>query len=132
MRSHFDKLLKILKAEQGKNFTNQAVIGGLEGFLSFWLTEARRAASTPQERAQVEDVVSTLSGYGGLPPAERARRIQYLFERLGAGTAPISANSLAADATAVETPRASSPVNRAGVGPPRDSVEPRRGAEGRD
>jgi ATP-dependent DNA helicase RecG len=93
MRSLYDKLFKILKAEQGKGYTNQAVIGGLEGFLSFWLTEARKTANTPQERSQVEEVVTQLSGYAGLNPAERTQRVQYLFERLGGGNGAQEAES---------------------------------------
>lgn len=85
MRSLYEKLLKILKAEQSKGYTNQAVIGGLEGFLSFWLTEARKTASTPQERSLVDEVVTQLSGYAGLNPAERTQRVQYLFERVATG-----------------------------------------------
>ncbi|HEX8682766.1 MAG TPA: hypothetical protein VF707_10665, partial [Ardenticatenaceae bacterium] len=83
MRDMYEKLLKILALEQGRNFNDTAVIGGLEGFLSFWLSEARSKAGDATARQKVEEVAARLHGYSGQDAGTRRANVLYLMERLG-------------------------------------------------
>jgi ATP-dependent DNA helicase RecG len=82
MRDLFERLIKVLRLEQSKKFADSAVIGGLEGFLAFWLSEARAQAGSPAERARVEEVANRLQGYGSMEPGQRGAQVRYLTERL--------------------------------------------------
>jgi hypothetical protein len=62
MRDMYEKLLKILALEQSRNFNDTAVIGGLEGFLSFWLSEARSKAGDATAKQKVEEVAARMQG----------------------------------------------------------------------
>src|SRR5688572_12718484 len=83
MRDLFEKLVKILRLEQSRNYDNSAVIGGLEGFLAFWISEARLQASSPADRRKVEAVAESLVEYGSFTPGERKARVRFVMERLG-------------------------------------------------
>ena len=56
MHDLYNKLSQVLKLEQQKNFNDSVVIGGLEGFLAFWLAEARAQARDSLNRRKVEEV----------------------------------------------------------------------------
>lgn len=94
MRDLYDKLIKILRLEQSKNFNDSAVIGGLEGFLTFWLAEARAKTGDAAARRKVEEVGNRLQGYAKMETEQRRSQALYLIERL----------SVAADQVASATP----------------------------
>ncbi|MDQ4078948.1 MAG: hypothetical protein M3220_22235, partial [Chloroflexota bacterium] len=83
MQGLYEKLIKILRLEQSRNWDDSAVIGGLEGFLAFWLSEARAKASTAGERHKVEEVSERLQEYSTLTPGQRQKRAHFVIERLG-------------------------------------------------
>jgi ATP-dependent DNA helicase RecG len=91
MRDMYEKLWKILALEQSRNFNDTAVIGGLEGFLAFWLSEARSKAGDATARQKVEEVAARLHGYSGQDAGTRRANVLYLMERLGgrAESAPV-------------------------------------------
>ncbi|MGH2545236.1 MAG: OB-fold nucleic acid binding domain-containing protein, partial [Ardenticatenaceae bacterium] len=83
MRDLFEKLVKILRLEQSRKYDDSAVIGGLEGFMAFWLSEARARTANATERRAVEEAGDALRNYGSLPAQERERRVRRVIERLG-------------------------------------------------
>ncbi len=88
MRDLYEKLVKVIRLEQSRDFDDSAVIGGLEGFLAFWLAEARAKASAPAERRRVEEVTERLQGYSSLSADERREKSRFVIERLGFGESP--------------------------------------------
>ena len=87
MTDLFDKLIRILRAEEETDYDNTTVIGGLEGFLSFWSSEARPKASTAEERRRLSDILDWLGDYNRLSPAQRGQRVSRVLARLGVGPA---------------------------------------------
>ncbi len=85
MHNLYHKLSKILKLEQQKRFNNSVVIGGLEGFLAFWVTDARKKASNSLDKQKVEEVQQRLQGYGNMPIQTRKDNVLYVLERLNIG-----------------------------------------------
>ncbi|MGD8397649.1 MAG: ATP-dependent DNA helicase RecG, partial [Anaerolineae bacterium] len=94
MESASEKLVKILKLEQSKDFQDEAVIGGLERFVQNWKEQVLRAApaGSNDEEAEVVAVADMLSGYGELDPARRAGVVRRVLERLELGSAARSAS----------------------------------------
>ncbi|MDQ7029660.1 MAG: ATP-dependent DNA helicase RecG [Ardenticatenia bacterium] len=82
MQPLYEKLAKILKLEAERGFTNTAVIGGIEGFLSFWYEEMR-AGGRPADIFLVDEVVTRLRDYATLSPEARREAVEAVLLRLG-------------------------------------------------
>lgn len=83
MQRSNEKLYKIFKLEAEFNYTNKAVVGGLEKLTDAWQGEAR-ADGLPEE--DIHTVVSILNNYSNLSIAERARalkKIGYILDNPG-------------------------------------------------
>ena len=87
MHDLYNKLSQILKLEQQKNFNDSVVIGGLEGFLAFWLADAGVKARDSLNRRKVEEVRQRLHGYTNMATEERRMHVLYLIERISAADA---------------------------------------------
>ena len=67
-----DQLRKVLSLEQSKGYSNSAVVGGLDGFLSRWAGEAHRAVPHPMVRSGLRRLGLSAPNYGAMAPHERA------------------------------------------------------------
>jgi ATP-dependent DNA helicase RecG len=83
MQRSIEKLYKIFKLEAEYNYTNKAVVGGLEKLTERWLGEAR-AEGLPEDK--IQSVTSILNQYAQLSTAERAqalRKVGHLLDNPG-------------------------------------------------
>ncbi|MCB9127498.1 MAG: ATP-dependent DNA helicase RecG [Ardenticatenales bacterium] len=112
MTDLFDKLIRILRAEEETDYDNTTVIGGLEGFLSFWSSEARPKASTAEERRRLSDILDWLGDYNRLSPAQRGQRVSRVLARLGVGPAAPPATPPPRPPSSTPTPKARPPQRR--------------------
>ena len=74
------KLYKILKLESELQYSNKAVVGGLENIIISWSSEAR-VEVVPEEH--IQQVISVLKNYGPLNKYERAqslKKIGYILD----------------------------------------------------
>ncbi len=125
MRDLYDKLVKILRLEESRGFDNSAVIGGLEGFLAFWLSEARAKAATAGDRRRVEEVADRLLEYGTLPTAQRQSHVRFVFERLGLAEPTLPAAPAVPEAPKPpESPPPAAPARPAPVAPKVETPAP--------
>ncbi len=83
MDPSLEKLRRILDLERKQGFADQAVIGGLEGFISNWVDEA----ASRLDREIVSGIGEELHKYGSLPPEERESRVSAV-EELAASAGP--------------------------------------------
>jgi ATP-dependent DNA helicase RecG len=103
------KLDKMISLEIEQGYANKAVIGGLEGILSWWPEQARQACGLPSQQAPIEGVIERIRAYGSLPDQiARERAIAEIRENLEAISSVVTAPG---DAPAVPAP-------------PADEVEP--------
>ena len=72
MQRSIEKLYKIFKLEADFNYSNKAVVGGLEKLTSTWVGEAR-ADGIPEE--QIQNVISLLEQYPNLDNSARAKTL---------------------------------------------------------
>ena len=72
MQRSIEKLYKIFKLEADFNYSNKAVVGGLEKLTSTWVGEAR-ADGIPEE--QIQNVISLLEQYPNLDNGARAKTL---------------------------------------------------------
>ena len=79
MQSATEKLYKILKLEAEFNYTNKAVVGGLEKLTDSWLGEAR-GDGLPEEK--IQEVIQILRQYPELEVAERANALKNIGQIL--------------------------------------------------
>ncbi|MFZ6029139.1 MAG: ATP-dependent DNA helicase RecG [Chloroflexota bacterium] len=79
MKPSLNKLYKFLKLEIEQNYTNRAVIGGLEKILAAWEVEAR-GDGLPEDA--VREVGICLREYNSLQPAQRPVSLDALWQRL--------------------------------------------------
>jgi ATP-dependent DNA helicase RecG len=79
MKPSLNKLYKFLKLEIEQNYSNRAVIGGLEKILIAWEVEAR-GDGLPEDA--VRDVGTCLREYGALQPDQRLVSLDALWQRL--------------------------------------------------
>ncbi len=84
MGPDFEKLIKILSAEQGDGNRDRVVIGGLESFLQVWLAEAQ-SAGDPADRELVATISSRLQGYGEQSVEQRAAAVRESLAALQSG-----------------------------------------------
>jgi ATP-dependent DNA helicase RecG len=103
-----EKLAKVLALEQRQGCQDRAVIGGLEALL-----ERLPASGAGNDGAALERARSRLAGYGGLAPAERARRVAAALSELdgelvraqaAAGADPARANPSQEDPAPADLP----------------------------
>lgn len=83
MQRSIEKLYKIFKLEAEFNYTNKAVVGGLEKLTDTWQGEAR-ADEIPEEK--IQSVVLLLNRYADVSIPERAqalRRIGHILDNPG-------------------------------------------------
>jgi ATP-dependent DNA helicase RecG len=80
MPASIDKLLKIIHLE-GKqfHFTDRAVIGGFQKFISTWITTAR-AENLPEE--VIKEIESAFAGYGTRSESDRFQAVTALMTKL--------------------------------------------------
>ena len=81
MQRLYEKLVKILKLEAERGFSDTAVIGGIESFLSFWYQEVR-AQGRRTDVFLVDEVMSRLRNYSELSPEARREAVEAVLERL--------------------------------------------------
>jgi len=79
MLSSIEKLLKFFRLEIERGYDNRAVVGGLDKILPSWENEAR---SNRIEEETIQSVLSALSTYPDLQPAERADLLKRLVGQL--------------------------------------------------
>jgi ATP-dependent DNA helicase RecG len=79
MLSSIEKLLKFFRLEIERGYDNRAVVGGLDKILPSWENEAR---SNHIEEETIQSVLSALSTYPDLQPAERADLLNRLIGQL--------------------------------------------------
>src|SRR5574341_2078015 len=79
MASSFQTLIKILRLEQQKGHQNKAVIGGLARFAGHWVREANSTASTPDERALIEQIGARLRAYDEKAEDQRPAEIEAII-----------------------------------------------------
>ena len=72
MQRSIEKLYKIFKLEADFNYSNKAVVGGIEKLTDSWVGEAR-ADGVPEE--QLQKVIALLEGYPNLETAARAKAL---------------------------------------------------------
>lgn len=82
MQKLFDKLAKILKLEADRGYTNSAVIGGIDSFLTFWHQEVR-AIGKRDDLFVVDEIVTKLRRYDQLDTADRRQLVATVLEKLG-------------------------------------------------
>jgi ATP-dependent DNA helicase RecG len=83
MHRSIEKLYKIFKLEAEFNYTNKAVVGGLERLTDSWQGDAR-ADELPEE--DIQKVITILRRYSELSDSERAqalRKIGYILDNPG-------------------------------------------------
>ena len=87
-----EKLYKIFKLESEFGYTNKAVVGGLEQLTETWIGEARADGLSED---QIQQVMSILKSYPGLPGQERARslrKIGAILENPGIKNLPLQSD----------------------------------------
>lgn len=82
MQKLFDKLAKILKLEADRGYSNSAVIGGIDSFLTFWYQEVR-AVGKRDDLFVVDEIVTKLRTYEQLEPEDRRQVVATVLEKLG-------------------------------------------------
>jgi len=87
----FEKLSKILRLEQSRDYQDQAVIGGLEKFVAHWRTTARAETQDPALSRQIDEIADLLSGYAARDQEDRVRTVSDIVERLEQAKAAPSA-----------------------------------------
>ena len=80
MHRSIDKLYKILKLESEFNYTNKAVVGGLERLTETWMGDAR-ADGIPEQK--IKNVTTRLIRYPNINLADRAQVIMEIGNILG-------------------------------------------------
>ena len=88
MQRSTEKLYKIFKLESEFDYSNKAVVGGLEKLTESWIGEAR-ADGLPEEK--IQDVIKLLSEYPGLDAAGRSaalRKIGAILDNPGIKNLP--------------------------------------------
>jgi len=90
----FEKLSKILRLEQSRDYQDQAVIGGLEKFVAHWRTTARAETQDPALSRQIDEIADLLSGYAARDQEGRARTVSDILARLEQTLTPASAPPL--------------------------------------
>lgn len=88
MKNLYDKLAKILQLEVQRGYTNSAVIGGIDSFLTFWFQEAH-AMARGEDMLRVDEIVTALRSYSALSPEDRARVVADVLTRLGYPAPPM-------------------------------------------
>ncbi len=83
MPSALETLVKILKLEQGTDYKNTAVIGGLESFAEHWKQDAHQQAKRPEHHQLVDELVLHMQRYPKLERVEeRHDSITYMLGRI--------------------------------------------------
>jgi len=82
MKHLYEKLAKILHLEVQRGYTNSAVIGGIDSFLTFWYQEAH-AIARGEDVLRVDEIVTALRQYSTLSPEDRARVVADVLVRMG-------------------------------------------------
>lgn len=132
MQKLYDKLAKILRLEAERDYTNTAVIGGIESFLTFWYQEVRAVAKR-DDIFKIDDIVSQLRTYESLSPRERQGVVATILKKLGhkppAGAQPVAPQPTAPEKT--EPERTETVPTRADAAPQaspqkEDAESPRR------
>lgn len=75
-----DKLLKILKLEQDKDYQDKSVFGGLDGYLKNWAKTALKEVKNPSTIPTLKRLASTGLGYSSLKPIERKETLEKLLK----------------------------------------------------
>jgi ATP-dependent DNA helicase RecG len=79
MQRSTEKLYKIFKLEAELNYTNRAVVGGLEKLIDSWQGDARAEALAEED---IQQVVTILKGYADLSTAERPQALRKIGDIL--------------------------------------------------
>lgn len=108
-------LRKVLALEQSLGYTNQAVVGGLDGFLRRWAPEAHQAMPNPMMRTAMARLGLMEPRYDAMAPHERARWVETVL-RWSAGFDPGSPPS---------APPAGGSAKMAAAAPPKKPAPPR-------
>jgi len=83
MPSAMEKLIKILRLEQQNNYSNRAVIGGLQAYAENWSAEAHQEAARPEQNALIEEIILVIADYDGNEDGKTRKQLaQYILDRL--------------------------------------------------
>lgn len=79
----FTQLERVLRLEAQQGYKNQAVVGGIRQFATFWVGKAREEAVDETDRTLVEQIAESLQEYGRLHAHEaRAGMVNDLQQKL--------------------------------------------------
>ncbi len=84
MAASLETLRKMIELEVEDHYENKAVIGGLDGVLTWWPQQARQQCQHAQQRSLIDEIVDLIQGYRALDRAGRARAMAQIKEKLGA------------------------------------------------
>jgi hypothetical protein len=115
-----DKLDKMINLEIENGYDNKAVIGGLDGVLTWWPRQVRTACTQADQESIVERVIWLIQAYANRNRTERARAADEIKQKLVALNAAIE-GSEASEAVEPEAPEPPASRIRAA---PAHSVEP--------
>lgn len=88
MQRSITKLYKIFSLEANLNYSDKAVVGGLEKLIDTWQGEARGDGLSEEK---ISSVTAILNRYESLSPAERSdalKRVGYILDNLGMKNLP--------------------------------------------
>ncbi|HEM47378.1 MAG TPA: hypothetical protein ENO23_10095, partial [Alphaproteobacteria bacterium] len=114
MSSAYEKLDKILRAEQSRGCENEVVIGGLEEFVRRWREEALAESSDQAQQQKVTEIAGALADYGSLAPERRAEIINEVLA------------TIAGDPESQQEPRRPPPLQKPGSAPTRSAPAAQR------
>jgi ATP-dependent DNA helicase RecG len=113
-----DKLNKMISLEIEQGYENKAVIGGLQGVLSWWPQEARKVCEHDQQQALIDKVIELIEGYETL--SDGGARKEAIAEIQGNLAAIVEAGQV----KAVGSPSTGNIVDTAPVHTPMDVADP--------
>jgi len=83
MEKALNSLYRVLDLEIKQGYQDKAVVGGIRQFAAFWISQAREQAVDEADKALVEQIAESLTGYSRLPGVEaRAETIENIKDKL--------------------------------------------------
>jgi ATP-dependent DNA helicase RecG len=109
----------MIELEVEDQYENKAVIGGLDGVLSWWPQQVRQQCQHPQQCSLIDEIVDLIRGYRALDRNGRARSVAQIKDKLEAITSiPSDAPVPRQEAKAVrEKEAAPTPASSGGAQP---------------
>ena len=84
MAASLETLRKMIDLEIEDHYQNKAVIGGLDGVLTWWPQQARQQCQHSQQRSLIDEIVDLIRGYRALDRTGRAHAVAQIREKLKA------------------------------------------------